>query len=160
MGFDGGAGDDVPGLYRQHLQEDGQDARGFFHRGEGAGARRPRGESRTPGSLAEAGFRPGSRSCDGDLGSLQAKGLDPPAGAGRRETAPVERRGAMIGSTGNVAARLAASGSIAVAMIILALHAIRPEYQPSWRFISEYAIGPGGWIMQAAFLLWAASCAA
>ena len=59
-----------------------------------------------------------------------------------------------------MAARLAAIGSIAVGLIILALHAIRPEYQPSWRFISEYAIGPGGWIMQAAFVLWAASCGA
>jgi hypothetical membrane protein len=58
------------------------------------------------------------------------------------------------------AARLAAIGSLAVALIILALHAIKPEYQPSWRFISEYAIGPKGWIMQTAFLLWAASCAA
>ena len=59
-----------------------------------------------------------------------------------------------------MAARLAALGSLAVALIILALHAIKPEYQPSWRFISEYAIGPQGWIMQAAFLLWAASCGA
>jgi hypothetical protein len=58
------------------------------------------------------------------------------------------------------AARLAIAGSIAVALTILALHAIRPEYEPSWRFISEYAIGPGGWIMQTAFLLWAASCGA
>lgn len=59
-----------------------------------------------------------------------------------------------------LAARLAAGGGIAVGLIILALHAIKPEYEPSWRFISEYAIGPGGWIMQAAFLLWAASGAA
>jgi hypothetical protein len=58
------------------------------------------------------------------------------------------------------AARFAFGGSIAVAAIILSLHAIKPEFEPSWRFISEYAIGSYGWIMQLAFLLWAASCAA
>jgi hypothetical protein len=64
-----------------------------------------------------------------------------------------------VGESG-MAARLAAIGSLAVALIILALHAIKPEYQPAWRFISEYAIGPYGWLMKLAFLVWAASCAA
>jgi Protein of unknown function (DUF998) len=58
------------------------------------------------------------------------------------------------------ASRVAAAGSIAVALIILALHAIKPEFEPSWRFISEYAIGQYGWIMTLAFLIWSASCAA
>jgi hypothetical membrane protein len=59
-----------------------------------------------------------------------------------------------------IASRLAAAGPVAVALIIIALHVIKPEFQPSWRFISEYAIGPHGWIMKLAFLIWAASCAA
>jgi hypothetical protein len=59
-----------------------------------------------------------------------------------------------------MASRVAAAGPVAVALIIVALHAIKPEFQPSWRFISEYAIGPHGWIMKLAFLIWAASCAA
>ena len=54
----------------------------------------------------------------------------------------------------------AAAGAIAVGLIIVALHAVKPEFEPSWRFISEYAIGRQGWIMKGAFLIWAASCAA
>jgi hypothetical protein len=59
-----------------------------------------------------------------------------------------------------LAPRVAAAGTIAVALIIVALHAIKPELEPSWRFISEYAIGRHGWIMKLAFLVWSASCAA
>lgn len=59
-----------------------------------------------------------------------------------------------------VAARLAAFGVALVAATILALHWIKPEFAPSWRFISEYAIGQHGWIMKLTFVIWAASCAA
>jgi len=65
----------------------------------------------------------------------------------------VDRQSAM-------ASRLAAAGAIAVALTIVVLHAIKPELEPSWRFISEYATGPHGWIMRLAFLMWAASIAA
>jgi len=58
------------------------------------------------------------------------------------------------------AARLAAAGAAAVIVIILALHVIKPELEPSWRFISEYAIGRHDWLMMAAFCIWAVSCAA
>jgi len=61
--------------------------------------------------------------------------------------------------TSSPTARLAAAGTIAVASIIIALHAIKPELEPSWRFISEYATGSHAWIMQFAFLAWAGSCA-
>ena len=66
----------------------------------------------------------------------------------------------MPGQQAVTAACVAAAGTMAVALIIVALHAIKPEFEPSWRFISEYAIGPYGWIMKLAFLIWAASCAA
>lgn len=56
--------------------------------------------------------------------------------------------------------RLAAAGPVVVALIIAVLHAIKPEFAPSWRFISEYSIGPYGWIMKVAFMVWAASCGA
>lgn len=58
------------------------------------------------------------------------------------------------------AARSAAAGACLVAATIIVLHWIKPELAPSWRFISEYAIGAYGWIMKLAFLIWAASCAA
>ena len=59
-----------------------------------------------------------------------------------------------------LAAQVAMVGTIAAALIIVALHAIKPEFEPSWRFISEYAIGANGWVMTLAFLIWASSCAA
>ena len=32
------------------------------------------------------------------------------------------------------------------------LHVVRSDLDPSWHFISEYGIGPSGWLMQGAFL--------
>ncbi len=58
------------------------------------------------------------------------------------------------------AARIAVGSAVAVALIVTALHAVRPEFGPSWRFISEYAIGGLGWIMKLAFLIWAVGCLA
>lgn len=60
----------------------------------------------------------------------------------------------------SLSAGLAAALTAAVGVTILALHAIKPEFEPTWRFLSEYAIGDSGWVMQGAFFLWAASCAA
>ncbi|CAA9335939.1 MAG: hypothetical protein AVDCRST_MAG93-6415, partial [uncultured Chloroflexia bacterium] len=39
-----------------------------------------------------------------------------------------------------------------------ALHFIKPEFDPSWRVISEYALGDYGWMMALAFLSLAVSC--
>lgn len=66
---------------------------------------------------------------------------------------------AAVQHRGQLPPRLAAAGTLAVVLIIVALHAIKPEFEPSWRFISEYAIGRHGWLMKLAFLIWAASCA-
>lgn len=41
--------------------------------------------------------------------------------------------------------------------LLAALHIIKSGLDPSWHFISEYAIGSHGWIMQAAFLALAVS---
>jgi Protein of unknown function (DUF998) len=58
----------------------------------------------------------------------------------------------------------AANISFAAASIFLvllaALHVVKPEFDPSWRFVSEYAIGRYGWIMVVAFLSLALSCLA
>lgn len=40
---------------------------------------------------------------------------------------------------------------------LLTLHFVSPEYQPSWRMISEYASGKHKWLITAFFLLWGAS---
>jgi len=44
----------------------------------------------------------------------------------------------------------------AVFLIILtALHFLEPEFDPSWRMISEYELGKFGWLMSIAFCCWA-----
>jgi Protein of unknown function (DUF998) len=50
------------------------------------------------------------------------------------------------------AARLSFAGAATFAVLLAALHFIKPELDPSWHFISEYAIGRYGWIMVLAFL--------
>ena len=58
------------------------------------------------------------------------------------------------------AARLAI-GTIVLYQILLAvLISLRPDLDPSWHTISEWAIGPYGWIMSGAFLISAVSYAA
>jgi len=44
-------------------------------------------------------------------------------------------------------------GAAAVFLVLLAvLHFLKPEFDPSWRMVSEYAIGRYGWVMVLAFL--------
>jgi Protein of unknown function (DUF998) len=50
------------------------------------------------------------------------------------------------------AARLSFAGAATFVVLLAALHFIKPELDPSWHFISEYAIGRYGWIMVLAFL--------
>jgi Protein of unknown function (DUF998) len=50
------------------------------------------------------------------------------------------------------AARLSFAGAATFAILLAALHFIKPGLDPSWHFISEYAIGDYGWIMVLAFL--------
>ncbi len=44
--------------------------------------------------------------------------------------------------------------------ILLSVHFLKPELDPSWRMISEYEIGRHGWMMRLAFFCWGASVAA
>lgn len=48
--------------------------------------------------------------------------------------------------------------SISFILLLVLLHLIKPELDPSWNFISEYEVGPWGWIMQIAFLSLALGC--
>ena len=50
------------------------------------------------------------------------------------------------------AALLALAGAATFAVLLAALHFLKPGLDPSWHFISEYAIGEYGWIMALAFL--------
>lgn len=55
------------------------------------------------------------------------------------------------------AALLAFAGAATLVVLLAALHFIEGELDPSWHFISEYAIGDYGWIMVLAFLSLASS---
>src|SRR3712207_5012446 len=50
------------------------------------------------------------------------------------------------------AALLTFAGAATFVLLLAALHFIKPELDPSWHFISEYAIGDYGWMMVLAFL--------
>ena len=58
------------------------------------------------------------------------------------------------------AARLSFTAAVAFLVLLAILHVIKPEFDPSWRFISEYLIGDYGWVMMLAFFFLALSCAA
>jgi hypothetical protein len=56
------------------------------------------------------------------------------------------------------AARVAFAASAVFVILLAALHVIRPDLDPSWRFISEYELGDNGWMMRLAFFSLALSC--
>lgn len=49
---------------------------------------------------------------------------------------------------------------LASILLILVLHVLKPDYDPAWRFLSEYSIGEFGFVMQAAFVAMAMACSA
>jgi len=50
------------------------------------------------------------------------------------------------------AAQISFLSATSFLVLLAALHFIKPEIDPSWRFISVYEIGNYGWIMSIAFL--------
>lgn len=55
------------------------------------------------------------------------------------------------------AARLSFAGASFFAILLCVLHLLKPDLDPSWHFISEYAIGRYGFLMSLAFLSLSAS---
>src|ERR1700730_10129475 len=66
----------------------------------------------------------------------------------------------MSGAFSIRAARLAIVAIVLYQVLLIALIFLRPDLAPSWHTISEWAIGPYGWIMSGAFLISAMSYAA
>jgi hypothetical protein len=58
-----------------------------------------------------------------------------------------------------VAARLSLLASVVFLVLLVALHFVKADFDPSWRMVSEYEIGNYGWIMVLAFFCMALSCA-
>lgn len=71
------------------------------------------------------------------------------------------RKQLTIETSGQVS-QAAAQWSFGMAVIsiflIFILHFLKPELEPSWHMVSEYAIGNYGWVMRLAFFCWAISC--
>lgn len=65
---------------------------------------------------------------------------------------------ASVESQGSAMAdRVAMAASISTLVLLAALHALSPEFDPSWRAVSEYATGQHGGVLSAMFLGWAVS---
>jgi Protein of unknown function (DUF998) len=56
-----------------------------------------------------------------------------------------------------VAARLSMVAAVAALLSLASLHALSPEFDPSWRMVSEYANGQYGWVLSLMFVTWAVS---
>jgi hypothetical protein len=70
---------------------------------------------------------------------------------------------AVINTSGVIsktAAWLAIGAIVAYQILLIVLIFLRPDLDPSWHTISEWAIGPYGWLMSGAFLISGASYAA
>ena len=55
------------------------------------------------------------------------------------------------------AATFALAGAALFVALVLVLHVVRADLEPSWHMISEYSVGRGGWLMRLAFLALASS---
>ena len=55
------------------------------------------------------------------------------------------------------AAAVSVAAGTTFAILLGTLHVVQPELDPTWRFISEYALGRAGWLMTTAFLALAVS---
>ncbi len=55
------------------------------------------------------------------------------------------------------AARLSFATGATALVLLAALHVLSPEFDPSWRMVSEYALGNYGWVLALMFLAWALS---
>lgn len=56
------------------------------------------------------------------------------------------------------AARWSLAAAATALVLLAALHILSPEFDPSWRMVSEYALGDYGWVLALMFLTWALSC--
>lgn len=54
-------------------------------------------------------------------------------------------------------ARLSIAATVAVLLLLVSLHVLSPEFDPSWRMVSEYALGHYGWVLSLMFLAWGIS---
>lgn len=54
-------------------------------------------------------------------------------------------------------ARLSLVTGVATLLLLFSLHFLSPEFDPSWRMVSEYALGEHAWVLSLFFVCWAIS---
>src|SRR5688572_13832504 len=79
------------------------------------------------------------------------------AHTGRRRVMETMTNHAWGGGWMAVAALLALGATAVSGAALLLLHALSPEFAPSWRMVSEYANGRFGWLLIVVFAGWAVS---
>jgi hypothetical protein len=57
----------------------------------------------------------------------------------------------------STAAQITLAAVAAFSSLLVLVHVLKPEIDPSWRMISEYEIGRHGWLMRLAFVCWSVS---
>ena len=56
-----------------------------------------------------------------------------------------------------IGARLSIGAAAAVLLLLASLHVLSPEFDPSFRMVSEYALGHDSWVLSLMFLAWGIS---
>jgi hypothetical protein len=56
-----------------------------------------------------------------------------------------------------IGARLSIGAAAAVLLLLASLHVLSPEFDPSFRMVSEYALGRDAWVLSLMFLAWGMS---
>ena len=56
-----------------------------------------------------------------------------------------------------IGARLSIGAAVTVLLLLASLHVLSPEFDPSFRMVSEYALGHDGWVLSLMFLAWGIS---
>ena len=56
-----------------------------------------------------------------------------------------------------IAGRISFMAGVTNLALLVALHFLSPEFDPSWRMVSEYANGQYGWVLSLMFAFWAVS---
>src|SRR5437868_7437592 len=56
-----------------------------------------------------------------------------------------------------IGARLSIGAAVTVLLLLASLHVLSPEFDPSFRMVSEYALGRDAWVLSLMFLAWGMS---
>lgn len=62
-----------------------------------------------------------------------------------------------VSKTSSLTARVSIAACGVASILLASLHILSPEFKPSWRMVSEYALGHYEWVLSFMFICWAIS---